>query len=125
MNESARDMTTEHIPCTTIQTWLTSADLAQNPPPPLLVDHVAGCARCRGVLLLIVAELLHAPLTVAATTCDHCMDDLAASLDMERDEGIAQAIRAYPHVWWHLWICAECALTYEIVQDTISSGVTG
>ena len=117
MNESAHDMT-ERIPCTTLQAWLTSADLAQNPPPPLLVDHVSGCARCRSVLLLIVVDLRDAPLTVVTPTCDHCMDDLAASLDMERDVGIAQAIRAYPHVWWHLWICEECAMTCQIVRDT-------
>ncbi len=115
----------ERIPCTTIREWLTSADLAQNLPPPLLVDHVSGCARCRSVLLLIVVDLRDAPLTMAETTCNHCMDDLAASLDMERDVGIAQAIRAYPHVWWHLGICAECAMICEIVVDTISSGVTG
>jgi hypothetical protein len=74
----------------------------------------------RGILLLIVAELLHTPLDNAqAVTCDQCQDDLAAYIDLERDAGSVQAIRAHPHVWWHLLICSDCITTYQIVLDSI------
>ncbi|MEI7768334.1 MAG: hypothetical protein WCI67_00015 [Chloroflexales bacterium] len=106
---------------------MTSLDTIAVPstPPPALVAHVSGCERCRAALLLIVVELLQAPLHSTQTTCDQCQGDLAAYIDIERDEGIAKALSAYPHVWWHLWTCADCATTYQMVstlQDAESEG---
>ncbi|MEI7770139.1 MAG: hypothetical protein WCI67_09140 [Chloroflexales bacterium] len=98
---------------------LTSLDIAALPstPPPALAEHVSGCERCRAALLLIFVELLQAPLRSAQTTCDQCHGDLAAYMDIERAEGIAEALSAYPHIWWHLWTCADCATTYQMVRD--------
>lgn len=74
-----------------------------------LVEHVAGCDVCKGALLLLMAELLHARPEVEELDCPACEQQLAAFLELELDEGYAAAVQAYPRVAWHLWTCPDCA----------------
>lgn len=103
--------------CSEVHAWVTALDdpLAPPIPPPALCTHVASCARCRGALLLLAADLLAAPLDPGSMTCAQCQDDLAAYIDLEREEGTGAALRDYPHVWWHLWTCVDCAENYRMV----------
>lgn len=114
--------------CTDILDWLVEH---QDPsslelPSQALCDHVATCPRCRAALLLLMTDLLEVPQDIAATSCDQCQDDLAAYIDLERYKGTQQAIRSYPHVWWHLWVCRDCSETYRMVlalQEAEASGL--
>jgi hypothetical protein len=92
---------------------------------PDLCDHVADCAHCRATLLLFAAELLNAPLEVAPVTCADCQDDLAAYVDIEHEESAEAALGAYPHVWWHLWTCADCAETYRMLVALLDAEDVG
>lgn len=104
--------------CPEVQYWMNlSADTALiAPPTPELCAHVVQCDRCRTALLLQATELLCVPLDIAPASCALCQDDLAAYIDIERSEGIQAAIQAYPHLWWHLWSCTDCAETYRGVE---------
>ncbi|RRR72823.1 MAG: hypothetical protein EI684_09635 [Candidatus Viridilinea halotolerans] len=103
--------------CPEVYAWLVSLDAAPVPvaPPSAITEHVAACVRCRGGVLLLAGELLGAPFAPAAGDCDQCQDDLAAFIDLERDEGTLTALHEYAHVWWHLWQCADCVEVYRMV----------
>ena len=113
--------------CIDVQIWLGSLDSAAVPttPPQQLANHVSGCPRCRAALLLLAIELLHVTLEITQMACDQCQNDLAAYIDLDHDSGSAEAIHAYPHVWWHLWTCADCVKMYEMIttlQDAEAKG---
>nr|WP_044199980.1 hypothetical protein [Oscillochloris trichoides] len=80
-----------------------------------LIDHVSSCERCQRVLLDQVVHRLGTDLDLQPVDCDVCDEDLPAYIDTERDEGTLAAIDAYPHVWWHLWTCSECAASYQMI----------
>ena len=103
--------------CTQVQAWISpeGTPAIALPPPPALYAHVAGCEQCRATLRALAQMRLQAPIDVAQMTCDQCQTDLAAYIDIERDEGNETAVSVYPLVWWHLWTCADCAKTYEMV----------
>ncbi|MCG8353122.1 MAG: hypothetical protein MI924_35600 [Chloroflexales bacterium] len=84
--------------------------------PSALLDHIAACLVCRGALLLFMAHLLQASPSPLKTTCAECQHDLAAYIDEESQASFISAYKAYPHVWWHLWTCADCAQTYQLVS---------
>ncbi|MFV9503821.1 MAG: hypothetical protein AB4911_04565 [Oscillochloridaceae bacterium umkhey_bin13] len=90
-----------------------------------LSTHIAGCARCRGLLLTASAYVLGAPLTVAPISCDACQADLAAFIDCERDAGAKSAVATFPQVWWHLWTCRECAESYHLILTLHAAAATG
>jgi hypothetical protein len=104
-----------------IQSWLVSQQDAAAQPPDELVEHVAGCAECRGALLLLMTTLLNVP-AAEGISCAQCQEDLAAYIDEEIAGGPSRAAQAFPEVWWHLWTCQDCAETYQvtlaIVGDT-------
>ena len=104
--------------CTEVQHWINPStdNPLVAPPTPDLCAHVAQCYQCRTALLLQATELLQVPLDIVPTSCAACQDDLAAYIDIEQTEGLQAAIQAYPHLWWHLWICANCAETYRGVE---------
>jgi hypothetical protein len=54
---------------------------------------------------------LHAP-------AQHCLDDLPAYIDRQIEDA-GSAIRAYPHVWWHLLVCRTCSETYRLTLAMI------
>jgi uncharacterized protein YbaR (Trm112 family) len=84
--------------------------------PRAILDHIAACPVCRGALLLFMAHLLQASPSTLNTTCPECQYDLAAYIDEECQAGFISAYKAYPHVWWHLWTCADCAQTYHLIS---------
>lgn len=102
-----------------IQRWLRTQPDAAAQPPDALVEHVAGCAACRGALLVLMTSLLEAP-PAQGIACEQCQEDLAAYIDAELAGGPRQAVRAYPEVWWHLWTCQDCAETYRVTLAIVS-----
>lgn len=75
---------------------------------PALASHIAGCASCRAQRGAILARLAQG-VNTRADTCAACAADLAAYVDVLLDQGASAAASAHPHVWWHLWTCADCA----------------
>jgi hypothetical protein len=101
--------------CSSVQAWLQALP-AQNDPgvidPPLLA-HVRGCARCRGTFYAMFAPAV-VPAHSPPISCEECQDGLAAFVHVEFANPI-RAIRLYPQVWQHLWLCAECLEAYDIL----------
>lgn len=72
-------------------------------------------------MLLLMTELLGAARDVQDITCEMCQDDLASYIDIERQAGPSETIKQYPHVWWHLWTCADCAETYHLTATLLDT----
>jgi hypothetical protein len=104
-------------PCKQLERWLRSHHPAA--PPAELAEHVAGCEDCRGELLLLLAELLEAPIPPNPIDCDECQTWLPTYIDMQLLVGLSDAVRRYPAVWWHLWSCADCATIYQFSLDVV------
>jgi hypothetical protein len=86
-------------------------------PNPVLVAHMADCPACRGAFALLAAEAVDLPSLGAPISCRQCEVELAAFVEQEVEEGSAAAIRTYPHVWWHLWTCEDCAQIYSATRS--------
>lgn len=109
--------------CADIRQWLLQAASTDGRmvPQPALCEHVAGCSLCRGALALVALGALGLPAIPEVNTEEHFVDDLAAFIDNEIEEGTLAAIRMYPHVWWHLWTCTECVEVYHITHSVLES----
>jgi hypothetical protein len=86
--------------------------------------HLVGCPQCRtGLLLLCGVALSGLEVLQLDVGCEACLADLPAYIDEEERDAVRVSER-YPHVWWHLWTCSECAETYthtrEIVADPLA-----
>src|SRR5215213_7057658 len=96
-----------------------SRSLHEHPPATHTLasyNHLSTCSRCRvGLLLLTRAFDPEPPLLGTSISCEACQADLPAYIDREA-ENPAAAAAMYPHVWWHLWTCEECAQTYEFTH---------
>jgi hypothetical protein len=105
--------------CTRIATWLTQhGDIAlASLADEKWITHIAYCRKCRGTLTLLLTNLLHVPYPRDLITCEECLDDLPAFIDIERLESTDAAARAFSHVWWHLLTCSECAEYYRMVAE--------
>jgi hypothetical protein len=106
-----------------IQRWLAEGN-CPGALPQLLVEHMAGCAACRGVLLLLVEAFGSWPVQTAIS-CDACQEQLAPYIDAELDGGGTAAWRAYPTVGWHLLICPSCAETYKLTCAMLDAEQSG
>lgn len=85
--------------------------------------HVTGCDACQTVL-----EQLYVRLTgevPPVRDCEPCQADLAAYIDLLLNDGAATAAQELPHVWWHIWQCAECAETFELTLALINAETRG
>ena len=92
---------------------------------PASYSHVSTCSRCRARLLLLLRALDPEPdLLEISISCDACQADLAAYIDLEIEHPILAAT-TYPHVWWHLWTCEECAQTYEFAHMLLDTQEAG
>lgn len=81
--------------------------------------HLAECPVCQTALRLMQAfALASLPETIE---CARCEEDLAAFVEREREEGASGAIRAFPHVWWHLWSCEDCLETYDMLRALVAA----
>lgn len=111
--------------CNRVQEWLVSNEQLDTVPSQDLCEHVAGCANCRGRLLLLIAALLESPFDQESATCSCCQEDLPAFIDLQRTAGERAALHSYPHVWWHLWTCIECSEVYALtitLLDAVQDG---
>jgi hypothetical protein len=113
----------ETITCAQVRAWL-DRDM-QDQPEILtqLLAHISTCATCQGALMLLVDEELGTP-ALHEVVCEQFEEDLPAF--MEHDGPLLNAIRAYPHVWWHLYTCPDCHEMYELVhvlRDAEQAGV--
>src|ERR671936_761303 len=50
--------------------------------------------------------------------------DLPAYIELELEDAMS-ALRSYPHVWWHLLICRECAETYWLTRTLLEAEWSG
>lgn len=91
--------------CTSLHTWRDAPDAHL----PSIAGHIVACPRCRGRLLIVIVALAVLPEIDDDSSCDACDADLAAFLDLEQLSGPVEAARTYPHVWWHLLACPDCA----------------
>lgn len=109
----------ETISCIQVQEWVEAALRSGTvaPPSAALYAHIADCPICSGALLLLVAHA--ATASPAAASHEQCLNDLAAFIDAEAIDAF-QARCDYPHVWWHLWSCTECAETYALTRALLA-----
>src|SRR5215216_2865099 len=102
--------------------------LQEHPPAPLSdasYKHMSRCSRCRAGLLLLARAFDPEPnLLGTGIACDSCQTDLAAYVDLEAEDA-ALAATTYPHVWWHLWTCQECAETYDLTHMLLDAQHAG
>lgn len=94
-------------------------------PPPELVAHIVGCARCRGALALALGAAVGQAQAPAPIRCEECQARLAGWIDQELEAGIAAAAREDPAVWWHLWTCADCAEIYALTRALAAATTAG
>ncbi|NTW02898.1 MAG: hypothetical protein HGA19_16725, partial [Oscillochloris sp.] len=93
---------------------LSLSDYRQPVQTPGLAHHIVGCTACQAERLVLYTQLL--PMaTPPIDACTRCEADLAAYVDTVLDQGNRIAAQTYPHVWWHMWTCQECA---EIFAQT-------
>lgn len=110
-------------PCAATQEWLAGAAQSREATPPeALVQHSAGCPRCRGALVVIAADLLCPPQACEAIGCAECEDQLAAFADCEHSAGLNAAIQRFPAVWWHLLVCPECSALCDDLAELVTVG---
>lgn len=109
-----------------VSRWMLDAMRSDSPaaPPEAICAHVAGCARCRGALLATIVEATQVARFDQDITCEQCIEDLPAFIDQEQADPGA-ALRDYPHVWWHLWICGDCAGVYQMTCALVEAQQAG
>lgn len=71
--------------------------------------------------MLLTTSLAQAPISWDPKTHTEFERDLAAYIDTARAGGLASAIRTYPHVWWHICICADCAEMYQLTTALVEA----
>jgi hypothetical protein len=60
-----------------------------------------------------------------AGDCERCQADMAVYIDTLLSAGSSAAAQALPHVWWHIWQCADCAETFELTLALIDAELRG
>jgi hypothetical protein len=113
---------TTEVVCADVRRWIDAAARSGDPTPPsqVLSTHVERCAICQGALLLLIAAGAELPPPTSRPLYQQCLDDLPAYIEQEL-EAVSSAIRAYPHVWWHLLICRDCAEVYRLTHAMIEA----
>lgn len=109
--------------CERVRQWLTSARPVGETPAQnaALHAHIQECPTCERELNTYAAALLAVPVEALAQPCAASEADMAAYIDVEREEGMEMARQIFPHVWWHLISCAACAETYRLTQALVDS----
>lgn len=83
-------------------------------------SHLSGCSSCRAALLLVLYVGGAAPPAPEPPGCAGCLADLAGLIELEASAP-GEAAHLYPHVWWHLWLCASCADTYALALTLLEA----
>jgi hypothetical protein len=111
--------------CTQFERWFTQPDhmAFQQRATEEWPMHIAQCSRCRGTLALVLTELFNVPTPAETIDCDKCLDDLPAFIDVERQESVEAAARAFPEIWWHLLTCMGCAEHYRLIVEMLEEPV--
>lgn len=110
------------IRCTDVLAWLRSAARADHLlASPTVRAHIGGCRTCQAALLVLARELA-TPRPPAPISCQQCREDLPAYLECDQP---AEAMRAYPEVWWHLATCAGCAETAQLTGALLEAEHAG
>lgn len=110
--------------CSDVQTWLQTLSVQTETGliDPQLIDHVRGCALCRGAVYAILTPD-GLPSDPRSISCEECQDGLAAFISAEIQEPMRAMLR-YPQVWQHLWGCLNCLETYEILSAVLKDEPT-
>ncbi|HEY0601319.1 MAG TPA: hypothetical protein VGD58_00345 [Herpetosiphonaceae bacterium] len=113
--------------CTQVQAWIQQSGDLIDPglPPDELCEHIPGCTVCRSRLAVLLAALLDVPGLSAASSCEQCQHDLPEYIDIEHAQGTKAAAHTYPHVWWHLLTCPDCAETYAWTTKLLAAEEAG
>lgn len=113
----------DKLGCADVRQWIQQIVLQDEliPPAPTIAAHIARCQLCRGAFVLLAAETINLPSFAAPIACRQCEADLAAFIEYELEEGSAASIGVYPHVWWHLSTCEDCAETYRVTRLQLMS----
>jgi hypothetical protein len=109
--------------CEAVRRWLRQNEPSAlpAPPPSELAAHVVGCSACRGLLAAVAADLLRVPSARGDLRCADCQEALDGYIDCARRHGFAAAVQRYPDVWWHLWVCVDCAEVYQLTNALVDA----
>lgn len=104
------------LSCDAVYQWMQNILTAEHPQPldPQLCAYIANNPICRGMLLVLAQQLSGLVLSPPTLTCETCLQAMPAFVETESQHGIASALLEYPGVWWHMWMCANCAENYLI-----------
>jgi hypothetical protein len=72
----------------------------------------------------LIAAGTEPPPSTSIATCRQYLDDLPAYIEQELEDATS-ALRAYPHIWWHLLTCRECAETYRLTCALVEAERSG
>ncbi len=103
------------ITCQPCISWL--RQFAAKVPDDHILEHLRGCARCKGALFVWIHALTGAPQS--DISCETCEIDLGAFMETELDD-VERAYRWYPGVWQHLWTCESCLEQYDMLRQSLS-----
>lgn len=106
-------------PCAALQLWLhRMAGAPDEAAPPVdLIAHIAGCPRCKGTLLLFVAERGEIARPPDAHSCASAEEQLPMFVDYERANGAVAAAQTFPAIWWATVVCPRCSAAYAEIQE--------
>lgn len=103
--------------CALVDAWLhAAAESDEHHPPDAVVAHVAGCPRCRVALIALLADRIGPAAAPDDQNCSAIEAELPAFVDFERSQGLIAAARAFPDVWWHTLVCADCDEVYRALH---------
>ncbi len=100
------------ITCSDARAFLLQAGATPMQPVTPIIEHIAGCPACRAYLFLFFQALGVDP--GPDIDCNACREDLAACVEEEQVDP-QRALRWYPHVWRHLWVCPDCIEAYDLL----------
>ena len=107
--------------CDGVLEWLAGRDPVDHAtfvPRPLL-EHVQGCEDCRARLYVALRSLGFERLPAPPGACEPCRADLAAFVEAERRDPL-RALRRYPYVREHLWVCPACLEAYDYLSAVVA-----
>jgi hypothetical protein len=113
--------------CLAVEAWLHQNQLfhLRTMHSPQLATHVATCLRCQTQVaqFLVTVNSLFSP--VPQIDCASCQVELAAYAELVSEQGVLLALNSYPHIWLHLWHCANCTEQLHIILALLEAEKAG